>query len=203
MSEETPTLPEENKKTFQQHTDDVLDLQTAAEASRRYQGAQEQARQDAREDSTLREPGEPGFFNRHPHLTTAGVTAGLVGIAAVGVTGIISSEGGTSNGVERGVVNNSIESLTLNPDANIRLDPYVSTGDNNNNALHLGAKVTIDANHDIRVLTDTNNGTWYGIPIAEVKAVAPRAGSINDKDGILWVNEQGVEKVETTQLSTE
>lgn len=194
MIEDTPTPPEENKKSFQQHTDDVLELQQAAEASRRYQegrAAQATANQPS-------EPRESGLFRKHPGLAVAG----LVTIATVGVGGLVALEGGSSNGAERGTVDNSIESITLNPDANIRLDPYVGEGENNNDVLQLEAKVTIDVNHDIRVLEGTSNGTWYGIPISEVATVAPSASSINDKDGILWVNEQGVEKIETTQLPT-
>ncbi|HEY8885928.1 MAG TPA: hypothetical protein VIM31_00285 [Candidatus Microsaccharimonas sp.] len=202
MSEETQTLPEENKKTFTQHTDDVLELQAAAEASRRYQNAQQQAQEEARADAALREPGEVGFMGKHPRLTAAGVVVGLAGVATLGVTGIASMNGGESNGAERGVQDGTIESITLAPGANIRFDPYMSDESTNTEALHLDTQVVIDANHDIRVLDGTNNGTWYGVPVADMTTAIPDIASKGDKDGIVWVNEQGVDNVERTQLDT-
>lgn len=192
MSEETPTPIEQVKTSFTQHTDDVLELQNAAEASRRYQEAQVNAQPSPQSN-------ESGLFQKHPILTTAA----LVGVAAVGFTGLTSLEGGNSNGSERGTVDTTIESITISPDATFRLDPKVGEGEENNNVLQLGARVTIDVNHDIRVLEDTNNGTWYGISTDEIAAVVPKVSSINDNDGILWINEQGVESVATTELPTE
>jgi len=138
-------------------------------------------------------------------LITASLIAGGVGVAALGVGGLVSMEGGSSHGAELGTPDNTIESITLSPDAHLRLDPYVGDpkDDTANDVLDLPAQVTIDANHDIRVLTDPNSGTWYGIPIGEVSAVIPDANGINDKDSILWVNEQGVEKVNKTDLKTQ
>lgn len=121
--------------------------------------------------------------------TGAAVTAGLAGIA--------SFADGDDNS-ERGDLNPAISSITVTPDANFRLDPKVdddTTGPNT--ALHLGAEFTIDTAHDIRVLEDTNNGTWYGIPIDDIEKVVPEAANVNDQDGLLWVNEQGVRSVET------
>jgi hypothetical protein len=125
-----------------------------------------------------------------------GLTTGLVlsGIAAVGITGIASEAGGTNN-PNQGVADPSIESVTLNPGANLRLDPWVGTGDQPTGVLQLDARVTIDANHDIRVLDDDKTGEWIGIPLADIKVSIPDINSEGDKDGILWVSEQGVDNV--------
>lgn len=121
--------------------------------------------------------------------------------AGAGVVGLINEQGGSSNGESLGTVDNTIEAVTLNPDANIRFDPYVGEGDTNNNILHLGAQITIDVNHDARVLDGTNNGTWVGIPLTEVKAVVPNIDT-SDKDGIVWVNEQGIKEIKHAQSET-
>lgn len=128
-------------------------------------------------------------------------TAAIGGVLALGVAGLASEQGGSNNGETRGTADNTIESVTLNPDANIRFDPYVGEGEDNNEVLHLGAQITIDINHDARVLDGTNNGTWIGIPLDEIKTVVPDI-STSDKDGIVWVNEQGVKEIQRTQLET-
>ena len=107
-------------------------------------------------------------------------------------------EGGNSNGAERGEIDTTIESITLNPDANFRFDPYAGKEENDNSVLQLGAEITIDANHDIQVLENTNNGTWYGIPFEHVQNVVPDVSN-TDKDGLLWVNEQGVGTIDRSQ----
>lgn len=128
-------------------------------------------------------------------LALASVTAGAVGINAL--------EGGNSNGESRGDIDGTIQSLTLNPEANLRHDPSAQYGENDNLVLNLGATVEINAVNDIRVLNDTNNGTWYGIPTADIKEVIPNLDTKGDKDNIIWVNEQGVAHIDRLQLPTE
>jgi hypothetical protein len=194
MSEETQT-PQTNTNEVEDNfsVNDEWQAKDAAAAARRLDAQRLTQAQPESDESSL--------FGKRPGLAITG----LVGVAALGVGGLVALEGGSPDGAERGTTDASIASITLNPDAHLRLDPYVGDPKNNtaNDALQLGAKVTIDANRDIRVLNGTSNGTWYGIPIDEVKAVAPSASSINDKDGILWVNEQGVENVAKTDLSTQ
>ena len=126
----------------------------------------------------------------------------LGAMLTVGVASIAASEGGNSNGAERGTVDNTIESITLSDGANIRFDPYVGDDSTNTEALHLDAKVVINVKHDVRVIDGTNNGTWYGINVNEVAASIPSIASANDKDGIVWVNGQGVEAIKRTDLTT-
>lgn len=131
---------------------------------------------------------------RRPTAGQLGWSAAAAASIIAGVAGLAATAGGSDN-PERGEVDQSIESVTLNPDANIRQDPYVT--DEPNLAIpQLGAEVKIDAAHDIRVLEGTNNGTWYGINVDDITAKAPDA-AVNDKDGVVWVNEQGVESIST------
>ena len=126
----------------------------------------------------------------------------LGGMLTAGIASIAASEGGNSNGAERGTVDNTIESITLNTGANIRFDPYVGDNSTNTEALHLDAEVVINVKHDVRVLEGTNNGTWYGISVNEVEPSIPSIASENDKDGIVWVNEKGVKAIKRTDLTT-
>lgn len=127
---------------------------------------------------------------------------GAAGAAmAVGIAGL-AAQGDGDNNSERGELQPSITSITINPDANLRLDPTVPDEYTAPNiALELGAEVTIDATHDIRVLTDTNNGTWYGIDLEDISAKVPDAANVSDEDHIIWVNEQGVTSVQTDQVA--
>ena len=131
-----------------------------------------------------------------------GTAVFLGGMLTAGVVGIAASEGGSSNGDERGTVDNTIESITLSPGANIRFDPYVGDDLTNTEALQLDAKVVINVKHDMRVLKGTNDGTWYGIPVNDAEASIPGIASANDQDGIVWVNETRVESIKTTDLTT-
>lgn len=126
----------------------------------------------------------------HP-LRNAGIVAGGAMLAA-GMYGLSTMEGGNANGAERGEVDQSIYSLTLSPDANLRHDP--NTGDVNTNTLigQPGEETVVVSEDGIRVLDDTNNGTWYGIESSKLAEAIPSFNNGNDKDGIIWVNEQGV-----------
>lgn len=160
---------------------------------------------DARTQQAARQSVEDGQIQHTPVKRIMGVGL-VVGTAlaipiGVGVAGIAGEHGGSTNGAEEGKVDNSIYEVTLNPGANVRFDPYVGEGENNNEAIHLDSQVKIDAAHDIRVLSDTKNGTWYGIPMDEIKDLAPSIDTA-DKDSIVWVNEQGatVKTTDETQL---
>lgn len=134
----------------------------------------------------------------HPVRNTF-IVAGVVGMAAAGVAGF-AAEMGPRGPETRGDIDTTIESITLSPDATLRTDPNLGDVNKATEVLHLDAQVVIDANHDIRVLTDTRNGTWYAIPLDEVQSVIPSANANQD---VLWVNEQGVVDVERTDLATQ
>ncbi|MFZ1300973.1 MAG: hypothetical protein WAQ27_00095 [Candidatus Microsaccharimonas sp.] len=140
------------------------------------------------EDTSQQTPAERRARRRRIVLgTTAAVSLGL------GVAGVISTAGG-NNTPERGEANTAIHSITVNPDATFRLDPEVDDATlGPNSVLQLGAEFTIDINNDLRVLEGTNNGTWYGISKEDLAEVVPKVADVNDKDGYIWVNEQGVE----------
>ena len=131
---------------------------------------------------------------RRPTAGQIGWSAAAAASIIAGGLGLASTAGGSDN-PERGEVDQNITSITLDPEANIRQDPNVA--DEPNIAVpQLGAEVKIDAAHDIRVLEGTNNGTWYGINAEDITAKAPDA-AVNDKDGVVWINEQGIESITT------
>lgn len=121
-------------------------------------------------------------------VAAASIMAGAFGIAA--------TSGGSDN-PERGEADTTISSITLNSDAHVRQDPYVAD-EPNLAVLHLEEPITINAGHDIRVLEGTNDGTWYGISAEDIVTQYPNI-QIVDKDGEVWVNEQGVQSISNNQ----
>lgn len=129
---------------------------------------------------------------RRPTAGQIGWSAAAAASLIAGGFGLTGTAGGSDN-PDRGEVDENITSITLDPEANIRQDPYVA--EEPNIAIpQLGAEVKIDAAHDIRVLEGTNNGTWYGVDVEDVAAKVPDVAA-NDKDGVVWVNEQGIESI--------
>ncbi|MFZ3010211.1 MAG: hypothetical protein WA030_04335 [Candidatus Microsaccharimonas sp.] len=133
------------------------------------------------------------------HITERGKnviwgTAAATAIAA-GITGIVVESGGNNNGPERGEVDTSIFSITLTPDANLRYDPNL--GDVNTNTLiaQPGQETEVIGQSRIRVLEGTDDGTWYGLSTDWLADSIPHFDDNGDKDGIVWVNEQGVSHV--------
>jgi len=200
MDETYTPQTEEPEKDFDQQIDEALALGNAH--SQREPGSVESAAEIARRQ--LAQDYDTSIDTRPAHPVRNAVigTAVVGGLLAIGVTGLANEQGGNANGAERGDTDTTIESITLNPDANLRFDPYAGEGEDNNRVLSLGAQITIDADHDIRVLEGTNNGTWYGISLEDVKEIVPSVDT-TDKDGIIWVNEQGVESIDRTELTTE
>lgn len=112
-------------------------------------------------------------------LVGAGATLGVV----AGATGLVSAEGGTDN-PDRGELKPNIE-ITLSEDARLRNDPSVS----NNLVYETTQSVTVNTEDEVRVLNNTDNGTWYGVNKEDIAAAIPSFDGDNDKDGIVWVNE--------------
>lgn len=115
-----------------------------------------------------------------------------VPLLALGITGIAGEAGGNDNGAERGEIAADIFSLTLSPDANLRYDPNM--GDVNTNTLigQPGQETVVVGESRIRVLPDTDNGTWYGLNRDWLADAIPHFNDGGDTDGLIWVNEQGV-----------
>lgn len=144
-------------------------------------------------------------LNSARRLVSPGQVAGgvvLAGVVLGAAMGIEAMHGGSENGADRGEIDPTIETIVLDPDANLRFDPSVKDEEENNLVLHPGAQVMIDANHDIRVLTDTNNGTWYAIPAEHLEAAIENFDDRGDKDDLIWVNEAGVADIVHTDLPT-
>ena len=190
MSEkQTPQDNDQIEDSFDAIFNDHAEMQTSdiAAIARRYEA------QHAPESDIIEKP----KFTKALILT--GVA--LAGVATAGIAGIASLEGGNNNGESVGATDVTIESITLNPEANLRFDPYIGEGEEDNSVLQLGAAITIDVNHDVQVLNNTNNGTWYGVPMAHIQEVVPTINT-SDKDGIIWVNWQGVENILHTEIET-
>jgi enamine deaminase RidA (YjgF/YER057c/UK114 family) len=194
MDETQTPQTEQQTTSYTQHIDEALELANAGPKPvvqpTSEVGSVESAAQAARRT----------FFDRDK-MVGVGVVTALATTAVLAGVALSAEHGGNSSPETRGTVDNSIESVTLNPDANIRFDPYVGEGENNNNALHLGAQITIDVNHDARILDGTKDGSWVGIPLDEVKTVIPNI-DLGDKNGVVWINEQGIQEIKHTDLET-
>ncbi|MFZ2125369.1 MAG: hypothetical protein WA087_03150 [Candidatus Saccharimonadales bacterium] len=136
-------------------------------------------------------------------LKKIGSTVVGIVVLGAGVYGIASSQnGGTdlkANPDTLGTGDNTIETVVLKPDANIRYD-HTTGGQYDNNLIESVEKKTnieIGANpvyvHDEGEL---GNGKWYGIPAEDLEKAGVDTSA--DKDGIAWVNEQGIDSIEHT-----
>ena len=121
--------------------------------------------------------------------------------AAAGIVGL--NTGGSDRGEEIGIEVTSPTTIELNDVANLRNDPEVENGEWSNSVLKLDAPVTIQVDEDLRRLDGTNNGTWHGIPVEAVEEAIPTADLSSDKDGYIWVNEQGVNTITIEDSSSE
>lgn len=145
----------------------------------------------------IQEPAsEPEVPQRQPRLTRRqALGAGLV-LATTLTAGVVGlhNEAGGNNSPERGELDQTIHSIILDPGANLRNDPFIAD-EPNSVAEPISKTITIETPHGVRVENNTNNGTWYGIEKEDLAVAIPNAANANDKDGIIWVNEQRVETV--------
>jgi hypothetical protein len=139
----------------------------------------------------------PQAARRARRITPGRVVAGaaVAGALVVGGAGFANMAGGNDNGAERGEVAEDIFSVTLSPDANLRYDPNL--GDENHNTLigQPGEETVVVGQSRIRVLESASDGTWYGLSSSWLADSIPNFNDGGDKDGIIWVNEQGVTHV--------
>lgn len=134
-----------------------------------------------------------------------------IGLGAVAVTAgwlLINGGGGSSSeedvyGVNEAELDGTIASVKLEEGANIRFDPYVS-GENQepNLVTSLEAPLVIDSNNDFKILDDTDDGRWIGIPVDTLQESYPGFDDRGDNDGIVWVNEQGIDSTTGVDLET-
>ena len=84
----------------------------------------------------------------------------------------------------------NITSLTVGEDARIRTEPHTtSSSEGLGNVLEkTNSELEVSISPDEEVLVDENeNGRWFGLPAEQF--------SLDDKDGIVWVNKQKVTNV--------
>lgn len=129
--------------------------------------------------------------------TRAGAAALSVAIAGGAAFGLHEMAGGSDNPNRGETI--SADTITINEDARFRNDPYVPDGDPNialNNPLTSPTEINVKTN-SIHISEDAN-GEWYGIPIEEMKGKVPGIEDAQDKDGVIWINQQGIDSVGTS-----
>lgn len=119
--------------------------------------------------------------------------AALVGIGGIASLNHQSSESLAGN-ISQAEFNTSISSVTLEDGANLRSDPFVQDKDVSNrlDQLDLGDtdSIVITTEDGVQV-SDSEDGTWYGIKADDLTELLD-VDVENDKDGIVWVNEDRV-----------
>lgn len=137
---------------------------------------------------------------RPSRLAKAGVGIAAGAALLVGVGAIHESAGG-SDTPERGELDQTVNSIVLNPDANLRNDPTTEGVNGPNLVANPGQEVTIVPEGDVRVVETDNNGTWYGLQAEDLATQVPGVTAANDKDGVIWVNEQGVSSIDRDETA--
>ena len=132
-------------------------------------------------------------------LTSRGRAVAGLGSAALAAAiafGSVASLGNQSNEVQSGNIsqaefNTTISSVTLEDGANLRSDPFVQDKDMSNrlDQLDLGdTKDIVITTEDGVQISEDEDGTWYGIKADNLTELLD-VDVENDKDGIVWVNE--------------
>ncbi len=125
---------------------------------------------------------------------TKGLLAGAT--VAFGVATLNSIAGGAELSPEKYETDTTIRSLTLSPGADILHNPF-NEEDLTSIAQPDAAAVTIETPDGVHVYEGegTNNDIWYGVEPHKI----PNLPVNNDKDNIVWINEQGIESVERSE----
>jgi hypothetical protein len=177
-------------------------------AGRNVQPTRKPARTLRGDIANIRETLTRGIEYAKNHKGETALYSGLGAVALGAAIALLNSGGGGSSereayGLDEVEIDGTIASVSLVEGANIRFEPYVSDETQAPTLIEtLDAPVTINANHDLRVLDDTNNENWIGIPIETVKQSYPEFDDRGDNDGIVWVNEQGIDSTEKIDLET-
>lgn len=173
----------------------------------RSNGSQEQDEQV--EDNRSRIARAIDYARNHKVEVTISSVAGAVALTAAGILffgggsgyGGRSADAGDTYGVNDAEVDGTISSVTLVEGANLRFDPYVSDENDPPNLVEsLDAPITVDSEHDFKIINGTDDGQWIGIPVADIKKVDPQFDDHGDNDGFVWVNEKGYTSVERVDL---
>lgn len=144
------------------------------------------------ERSDVAEASERSGADRYSLLekgTRVAVGAALTGAAVFGTGAALAEMNGGSDNPERGEADPAITSLVIDADSNLRNDPNVDRTTPNK----IGSpkdRTEITVTHPVRIFYDSANGIWYGVHEDDL----PNGGR-GDKDGVIWVNEQGVRGV--------
>ena len=129
--------------------------------------------------------------NRRKHLYPLLAGAAIVGAAAYGLHAQ-SSEVRAGN-VHEGELNPNISSIQIYDGARVRSDAQILDQEIGSNRLATvdlgdGRYVTLPTPEGVYVEHD-ENGTWYGIQAEDMSDVVT-VDLDDDKDGVVWVNEQ-------------
>lgn len=123
-------------------------------------------------------------------------TLALIGfVTPVIVTNLlnISNEARVGGDMSNETPNPDIGSVQIFDGATVRSDPYKGDGFDSNRLDDVDSgtdeATTIFTPKGVRISVD-NNGTWYGIPAEDLTAALPTVNATDDRDGIVWVNEQ-------------
>lgn len=131
---------------------------------------------------------------RNPNTHRAAAALGIVASIAVGTYGCASLSSESQRGsTYEGPVDSRISAINLDNGATIRSEPKMDSTQDFTNRLDTlelgdGKSIRVPTPNGVYV-EDDNNGTWYGIPAAELTDVA-NVNISNDRDGIVWINEQ-------------
>lgn len=202
---DTSTTDTQSEKNFDQHTSEAIDASRISDTARiaRDLELQRQARSAAREQAQS----ESGFHavveavKKYPKTSIASAAALALGVAGVAT---ISQPGGHETAPENAEIATNVFSIELAQDALWRNDPLVKEGDDGNNIVMVVKNPgELIGEARLNVVRDTDNGTWYGAnpdwildsPIANGLTEDQINALKSDKDGLVWVNEQGISKI--------
>lgn len=124
------------------------------------------------------------------------ILAQKIGVAALTATLLVGSyylhaEAAGGRDLPGGEIDSSIDTLYVETGARWRHDPYTDSGNPDGSSTYIdeqGDSIMIEADSNIRVMEDKDNGDWYGVPVEALKSVDPDFEPEGDKDGVIWVN---------------
>lgn len=103
----------------------------------------------------------------------------------------LSTETAGGSDLPSGEIDTSIDTLYVETGARWRHDPYTDNTNADGSSTYIGEQddsIMIEADNNIRVMEDKDNGEWYGVPVTALESVDPDFNPRGDKDGVIWVN---------------